>query len=58
MSADKKRVARKKKVAIVGGGPSRRLAPYSDPSWEIWAFSSRLYRYPRVRAGSSCMPMI
>jgi len=48
MSADKKRVARKKKVAIVGGGPSRRLAPYSDPSWEIWAFSSRLYRYPRV----------
>ena len=24
MSADKKRVARKKKVAIVGGGPSRR----------------------------------
>lgn len=37
-----------KKVAIVGGGPSRRRAPFSDPSWEIWAFSSRWYRYPRV----------
>jgi hypothetical protein len=37
-----------KKVAIVGGGPSRRRAPYSDPTWEIWAFSSKLYRYPRV----------
>lgn len=37
-----------KKVAIVGGGPSRRRAPYHDKSWEIWAFSSRRYRYPRV----------
>lgn len=38
----------RKKVAIVGGGPSRRRAPFDDPSWEIWGFSSRLYRYPRV----------
>ncbi len=37
-----------RKVAIVGGGPSRRRAPYHDPSWEIWAFSSRLYKYPRI----------
>ncbi|HHW09101.1 MAG TPA: hypothetical protein GXX29_03905 [Firmicutes bacterium] len=37
-----------KKVAIVGGGPSRRRAPYHNHSWEIWAFSSRLYRYPRI----------
>lgn len=37
-----------KKVAIVGGGPSRRKAPFDDPSWEIWAFSSRRWRYPRV----------
>ncbi|MGI6610576.1 MAG: hypothetical protein ACOX4G_08705 [Limnochordia bacterium] len=40
--------AARKRVAIVGGGPSRRRAPYRDPSWEIWGFSSRLYRYPRV----------
>lgn len=38
----------RKKVAIVGGGRSRRFAPYGDPTWEIWAFSSRLYRYGRV----------
>lgn len=37
-----------RKVAIVGGGPSRRKAPYADPSWEIWGFSSRAWRYPRV----------
>jgi hypothetical protein len=37
-----------RKVAIVGGGPSRRQAPYDDPSWEIWAFSSRRYRYARI----------
>ncbi|MFS8654125.1 MAG: hypothetical protein FWJ64_06185 [Limnochordia bacterium] len=37
-----------RKVAIVGGGPSRRKAPFDDPSWEIWAFSSRKWRYPRV----------
>lgn len=38
----------RRKVAIVGGGPSRRKAPYDDPSWEIWGFSSRAWRYPRV----------
>lgn len=37
-----------KKVAIVGGGPSRRKAPFDDESWEIWAFSSRAWTYPRV----------
>lgn len=37
-----------RKVAIVGGGPTRKSAPYRDKSWEIWAFSSRAYRYPRV----------
>lgn len=37
-----------RKVAIVGGGPTRRRAPFSDPSWEIWAFSSRRWRPPRV----------
>lgn len=37
-----------KKVAIVGGASSRSKAPFHDPSWEIWAFSSlRLYT-PRI----------
>lgn len=38
----------RKRVAIVGGGISRRLAPFSNPSWEIWGFSSRAWRYPRI----------
>lgn len=37
-----------KKVAIVGGGPTRKYAPYHDKSWEIWAFSSRRFKYPRI----------
>lgn len=37
-----------KKVAIVGGGSTRLYAPYHDKSWDIWAFSSRDYKYPRV----------
>ncbi len=37
-----------RKVAIVGGGPSRRRAPYKDETWEIWAFSSKAWRYPRI----------
>lgn len=37
-----------KRVAIVGGGRTRRFAPYRNPTWEIWAFSSRNYRYRRV----------
>lgn len=37
-----------RRVAIVGGGVTRRLAPFGDLSWEIWGFSSRAWRYPRV----------
>lgn len=37
-----------RKVAIVGGGPTRRRAPFKDASWDIWAFSSRLWRPPRI----------
>src|SRR5690606_8302975 len=40
--------ARRRKVAIVGGGPTRVQAPYGDLSWDIWAFSSRDWTYPRV----------
>lgn len=36
------------KVAIVGGGSTRVDAPYDDTSWDIWAFSSRDWAYPRV----------
>src|SRR5690606_31825902 len=38
----------KKKVAIVGGGPSRRLAPFGDETWDVWAFSSLRLKTPRV----------
>lgn len=48
MENEKNPNAETKKVALVGGGPSRRRAPFDDSSWEIWAFSSRLWRYPRV----------
>lgn len=37
-----------RRVAIVGGASSRRLAPYDDPTWEIWAFSSLKVRTPRI----------
>ncbi|OUM99834.1 MAG: hypothetical protein BAA04_02980 [Firmicutes bacterium ZCTH02-B6] len=37
-----------RKVAIVGGGPTRVMAPFNDPTWEIWAFSSRRWQPPRV----------
>jgi len=37
-----------KRVAIVGGGSTRKKAPFKDKSWPIWAFSSRRDRYPRV----------
>jgi len=40
--------SRRKKVAIVGGGPTRKYAPYHDKSWDIWAFSSRNFAYPRI----------
>lgn len=36
------------KVAIVGGATSRKLAPYDDLSWEIWAFSSLRLHTPRI----------
>jgi len=39
---------RLRKIAIVGGGPTRKWAPYRDRSWEIWAFSSTYDRYPRI----------
>lgn len=37
-----------RKVAIVGGGPTRVRAPFDDPEWEIWAFSSRRWQPPRI----------
>lgn len=36
------------RVAIVGGGPSRDLAPYDDTTWDIWAFSSLRLHTPRI----------
>lgn len=42
------RGSRRRKVAIVGGGPTRKYAPYHDKSWDIWAFSSRNSTYPRI----------
>ena len=37
-----------RKVAIVGGADTRRLAPYADNTWEIWAFSSLRLTTPRI----------
>lgn len=38
------------KVAIVGGAPSSEfLAPYDDPSWEIWVLGNRLDRHLKRR---------
>lgn len=37
-----------KKVAIVGGAPSRKEAPISDPTWEIWGLGPRQLKLPRV----------
>lgn len=37
----------RRRVAIVGGASSRTLAPYDDPAWEIWAFSSLRLKTPR-----------
>lgn len=48
---NKKRPAerpRRDRVAIVGGGPTRKKAPYKNKNWDIWAFSSTHDRYPRV----------
>ncbi len=35
-------------IAIVGGGPSRSQAPFSDVSWEIWMFGRGKLPIPRV----------
>lgn len=35
-------------VAIVGGGPSRKYAPFLDRSWEIWMFGRGRLPIPRV----------
>lgn len=37
-----------RRVAIVGGASSRVDAPYDDPSWEIWTFSSLRLPTPRI----------
>lgn len=34
-----------RKVAIVGSGPTAELAPFRDPSWEIWGLA--WVQYPR-----------
>lgn len=39
------------KIALLGAAPSsNRLAPFHDPSWEIWACSPPNYDLPRVDA--------
>ncbi len=37
-----------KKVAIVGGAPSRRFAPVADRSWEIWGLGTERFKLPRA----------
>lgn len=37
-----------KKVAIVGGASSRRYAPLSDKTWEIWGLGAKKQKLPRV----------
>ena len=37
----------KKRVAIVGGAESRRLAPFDDLSWEIWSLNNIYPDIPR-----------
>jgi len=38
----------RKKVAIIGGAATRTEAPWDDPSWEIWSFSSLRLPHPRI----------
>ena len=39
------------KIAVLGSAPSSRaLAPFNDPSWEIWSCSPQNYDLPRVDA--------
>lgn len=37
-----------KKVAIVGGGPTRTQAPIKDPTWEIWSLGRNRFRFHRL----------
>lgn len=37
-----------KRVAIIGGASSRTKAPYDDPTWDTWAFSSLRLHTPRI----------
>lgn len=37
----------KKRLAIVGFAPTRDLAPYTDPSWEIWGLNDLHRAIPR-----------
>lgn len=45
---DQGHVSSARRVAIIGGAPSRRDAPYGDPRWDIWAFSSLKLHTPRI----------
>lgn len=37
-----------RQVAIVGGARTRNQAPFTDTTWEIWAFSSLRLHTPRI----------
>lgn len=36
------------KIAIVGGSPTAKHAPFKDPSWEIWSVGKSSRAHPRV----------
>lgn len=37
-----------KKLAIIGGSPSAKLAPYHDPEFECWGLGNQADRHPRI----------
>lgn len=41
-------IRRIRKVAIVGGAPSRQFAPIADRSWEIWGLGPQELKLPRA----------
>jgi len=41
-------LGRLRKIALIGTAPTIRLAPFHDPSWEIWAHNSAAHVCPRV----------
>jgi hypothetical protein len=41
-------LGRLRKIALIGTAPTMALAPYHDPSWEIWAHNSAAHALPRV----------